>query len=206
MESITTTIISVTALIAALGTLIATVIKAKKEIENTLPRKIQKQCSIDMEITDKMEALKEFVQADRVQIYDFHNGGHYANGRSALKTSCTFEVVRAGIKSHQKELQAVPLSCIPSFIRTLLNKQQIKISNLEDIKMSMPATYGLKKEQEIGSFFDIILNNKNGDPIGFLALQFSKTDCVNFSNNEMNEILKLKFFIEENLEKMVSKK
>lgn len=73
MEGITTTIISVTALIAALGTLIATVIKAKKEIENTLPRKIQKQCSIDMEITNKMEDLKEFVQADRVQIYDFHN-------------------------------------------------------------------------------------------------------------------------------------
>ena len=73
MESITTTIISVTALIAALGTFIATVIKAKTEIENTLPRKIQKQCSIDLEITNKMEDLKEFVQADRVQIYDFHN-------------------------------------------------------------------------------------------------------------------------------------
>ena len=73
MESITTTIISVTALIAALETFVATVIKAKKEIENTLPRKIQKQCSIDMEITNKMEDLKEFVQADRVQIYDFHN-------------------------------------------------------------------------------------------------------------------------------------
>ncbi len=73
MESLTTTVISVTALIAAVGTLIATIIKAKKEIENTLPRKIQKQCSIDMEITNKMEDLKEFVQADRVQIYDFHN-------------------------------------------------------------------------------------------------------------------------------------
>lgn len=73
MESLTTTVISVTALIAAVGTLIATIIKAKKEIENTLPRKIQKQCSIDMEITNKMESLKEFVKADRVQIYDFHN-------------------------------------------------------------------------------------------------------------------------------------
>ena len=73
MESLTTTIISITALIAAVGTLIATIIKAKKEIENTLPRKIQKQCSIDMEITNKMESLKEFVKADRVQIYDFHN-------------------------------------------------------------------------------------------------------------------------------------
>lgn len=73
MESLTTTVISITALIAAVGTLIATIIKAKKEIENTLPRKIQKQCSIDMEIINKMESLKEFVKADRVQIYDFHN-------------------------------------------------------------------------------------------------------------------------------------
>ena len=73
MESLTTTVISITALIAAVGTLIATITKAKKEIENTLPRKIQKQCSIDMEITNKMESLKEFVKADRVQIYDFHN-------------------------------------------------------------------------------------------------------------------------------------
>ena len=73
MESLTTSVISITALIAAVGTLIATIIKAKKEIENTLPRKIQKQCSIDMEITNKMESLKEFVKADRVQIYDFHN-------------------------------------------------------------------------------------------------------------------------------------
>lgn len=73
MESLTTTVISITALIAAVGTLIATIIKAKKEIENTLPRKIQKQCSIDMEITNKLEEIKEYLKADRVQIYDFHN-------------------------------------------------------------------------------------------------------------------------------------
>lgn len=73
MESITTTIISITALIAAVGTFVATIIKAKKEIENTLPRKIQKQCSIDIEITNRLEEIKEYLKADRVQIYDFHN-------------------------------------------------------------------------------------------------------------------------------------
>ncbi len=73
MESITTTIISITALIAAVGTFVATIMKAKKEIENTLPRKIQKQCSIDIEITNRLEEIKEYLKADRVQIYDFHN-------------------------------------------------------------------------------------------------------------------------------------
>ena len=37
-------------------------------------------------------------------------------------------------------------------------------------------------------------------------LDYKNKDKVNFTKEEMNEILKLKFFIEENLEKMVTKK
>ena len=81
-------------------------IKSKKEIEETLPQKIKKQCNIDMCIINRLESIKDFLKSDRLQIYDFHNGIHYANGRSALKTSCSYEVVRAGIKGHQKELQS----------------------------------------------------------------------------------------------------
>lgn len=136
----------------------------------------------------------------------FTIGGHYANGRSALKTSCSFEVVRSGIKGHQKELQSIPLTCIPRFVETLLNKKELVVNNLEDIKEIMPATFELKRDQEVASFFDIILNDKEGEPIGFLALQYCKINSVNFSQEERNEILKLKFFIEENLEKMAIKK
>ncbi len=96
-------------------------------------------------------------------------GGHYANGRSALKTSCSFEVVRSGIKGHQKELQSVPLSCIPHFVQLLLDKEELKVNNLEDIKDNMPSTYQLKKEQEVASFYDIILNNEEGEPIRFFS-------------------------------------
>ena len=195
MENITTTIISLTAFITAIATLIVNIMKAKKEIENTLPKKIQKQCSINIEITNRLEKVKEYLIADRVQIYDFHNGGHYANGRSALKTSCSYEVVRVGVKGHQNQLQAVPLTCIPKFVRTLLNNNELKVNDLEEIKSIMPATYQIKKEQDIQSFYDIILENKNKEPIGFLAIQYSKTNCVNFNQEEMNEILKLKFFI-----------
>ena len=70
----------------------------------------------------------------------------------------------------------------------------------------MPATYYLKKDQGIKSFFDIILNNKKGEPIGFLAIQYGEENKVNYNEEETNEILRLKFFIEENLEKMILKK
>ena len=206
MESITTVIISLTALITALCGLIVAIKKTKKELENALPQKIKKQCSIDSEIICRMESIKELLNADRVQIYDFHNGGHYANGRSALKVSCSYEVCRTGIKACQMYLQSIPLSCIPQIIKTLLNKNELNIDDLEDIKNDMPATYALKKDQNVASFFDVILNNKNNEPIGFLAIQYCDKNKVSFTTSEKTEILRLKFFIEDNLEKMVAQK
>ena len=205
MDDIIALLISISALVTAMATLIKDVIKAKKEIEETLPKKIKHQSDIDMKIHNRIEEIKEYLNADRVQIYDFHNGGHYANGRSALKTSCSFEVVRSGIEGHQKELQAVPLSCIPQFVQELVKNGELKVDDLEEIKNTMPSTYQLKKEQDIASFYDIILNDEKGEPIGFLAFQYTKTNCVNFTKEEKNQILKLKFFIEENLKDMVSK-
>ena len=73
MDNITNTILSLTAFITAIATLIVNIIKAKKEIENSLPKKIQKQSNIDIEITNRLENIKEYLKSDRVQIYDFHN-------------------------------------------------------------------------------------------------------------------------------------
>lgn len=206
MEKITAIIIAVTGLVTGLSSLILQLLKAKKEIEETLPQKIKRQCDIDLEIVKRMEQIKELLKADRVQIYDFHNGYHYANGRSALKTSCTYEVCRAGCRAYQMYLQALPLNCIPQFIKRLLNDTRLKINDLEEIKEEMPATYYLKKDQGIKSFYDVILNNKKGEPIGFLAIQYGEENKVNYNEEETNEILRLKFFIEENLEKMILKK
>ena len=74
MEELTSLIISLTALITAIGGLLVAFIKTKKEIENTIPKKIKNQCNIDNEIIKRMEELKEYLKADRVQVYDFHNG------------------------------------------------------------------------------------------------------------------------------------
>lgn len=205
MEGITSIIISLTALVTAIAGLIVAISKAKKEIENSIPKKIKNQCNIDNEIIKRMEELKEFLNADRVQVYDFHNGGHYANGRSALKTSCTYEVCRNGCRSYQMYLQSIPLSCIPQFIETLLNEEELKVNDLEEIKENMTSTYHLKKDQGVRCFYDIVIHNKNKEPIGFLAIQYLTENKVNFSYEERNEILKLKFFIEENLEKMTER-
>ena len=73
VEIITAFITKLTPLIVSITALIVAILKSKKEIENTLPKKIQKQCSIDIEITNRLEEIKEYLKTDRVQIYDFHN-------------------------------------------------------------------------------------------------------------------------------------
>lgn len=73
MDNITTIIISLSAFVTAVATLIVNVIKAKKEIVNTLPKKLKQQSPVNIEITNRLEQIKEYLKADRVQIYDFHN-------------------------------------------------------------------------------------------------------------------------------------
>lgn len=73
MEFITIFVSKLTPLILSITALIVAIIKSKEEIEETLPKKIQKQCTIDIEINNRLEDIKEYLKADRVQIYDFHN-------------------------------------------------------------------------------------------------------------------------------------
>ena len=205
MEWVSALLVGLTAIISAARTLVVTAEKTKKQIEDTIPKRLKRQCDIDSIIIQHMEDVKEILQADRVQVYDFHNGGHYANGRSALKTSCTYEVTRAGVKGYQMYLQSLPLSAIPRFTKTLLDNCELNVNDLESLKDTMPSTYNIKKEQGVRGFYDRILENKNKEPIGFLGIQYVNSSHKTYNNNEKKEVLRLKFFLEENLERMIKK-
>ena len=118
--------------------------------------KIPRQAKYDIDIIRKMEQVKEILNADRVQVYEFHNGEHYANGRSALKVSCTYEVYRVGIEPVQTKMTSIPISCIPHFITQLLDEEFIKVPNVENIKDKMPSTYSLQKSISVTAYQNLI--------------------------------------------------
>ena len=157
--------------------------------------KIKAQTNINLMIIKKMEETKEILNADRIQIFEFHNGGHYANGRSAHKTSCTYEICRCGVQPYQTQLLDIPLNCIINFTSALLDNEKLSITDIEQIKTTMPATYGLKRNMGIKSFFDMIIKNKKGEPVGFIAIQF----CTNKYNINEEVVQKLAWFVEERL-------
>lgn len=73
MDNIISFLNSIAGLLIALAGVYVAYANSKKTVEEALPTKIKKQCTVDMKITSKLEDLKEYLCADRVQVYDFHN-------------------------------------------------------------------------------------------------------------------------------------
>lgn len=205
---------TVTTVATALGTFIAGVIvcikvckqKIDQYMSNTgsnVSGKVRGQTNSDIEIIKKMEQVKELLNADRVQVYEFHNGEHYANGRSALKVSCTYEVYRAGVKPIQRELLSIPISCIPHFVSNLLDKGMVDVNDLEEIRETMPSTYSLKSSHSVQAYTDLVIRNEKNEPVGFIGVQWcnkeKKVHC------DM-ELYRLAAYLEEKLLANIDKK
>lgn len=169
--------------------------------DNSIPisRKIKNQTSIDSEIMKKLEICKEVLGADRIQVFEFHNSGHWANGRSALKMSCTYEVCRYGIVRWQNKLLGVPLACVTNFINTLLDDEYLDIKDLEEIKGNMPSSYNLQKAMKTKSSAGIIIHNIEGEPVGFVLISYMKTKNEVERDYNLDVAKKLVWFLEEKL-------
>lgn len=173
--------------------------KWRQEDKTNVSKLITKQSVVDCEIIKEADNLKELINADRVQVYEFHNGVHYANGRSALKTSCTYEACRYGVSAFLDKLSGIPLSIMPNFIKCLLDKGELFVKDLEEIKESMPSTYNLKLSMDIKSFYDIVIYNEKREPVGFVAVQFCNN---NIKSLNKDAVKKFAWFVESKLSEM----
>lgn len=173
--------------------------KWRQEDKTNVSKLIAKQSVVDCEIIKEADNLKELINADRVQVYEFHNGVHYANGRSALKTSCTYEACRYGVSAFLDKLSGIPLSIMPNFIKCLLDKGELFVKDLEEIKESMPSTYNLKLSMNIKSFYDLVIYNEKREPVGFVAVQFCNN---NIKSLNKDAVKKFAWFVESKLSEM----
>ena len=173
--------------------------KEFKDRKTDVSKHIKRQSDLDYEIIKEADHLKELLGADRVQVYEFHNGNHYANGRNALKTTCTYETCRYGVASCLNVLSGIPLSVIPNFLKALLDKGELLVKDLEDIKPTMPSTYDLKSTMGIKSFYDVVIHNEAGEPVGFVAVQVCNSDS-HFVNKDA--VKRFAWFVENKLSEM----
>lgn len=169
----------------------------KKE---NVPGKIIKQSDVDNKILTKMEHTKEALGADRILVFDFHNGEHFANGRSALRMSASYEVTKYGIERKQNNLQKLPLSILPNLIKELLEKGFFVVDDFEKFKDMQPE-YSICASLGMKSLYNYIIKDEKGAPVGFVSIEFK-----NITENINAELThKLVWFIEEKINDLVEK-
>lgn len=168
----------------------------KPDISSLIP----KQNKLDLEIMEKMEYVKEILNADRIHIYEFHNGEHYSDYRSSCRFSCSYEVVRAGKYSVRSKCTGLPISVMPKFINQITTNGMFKCRDIETLKDDMPSTYAFKHEIGIKSFYDTAIRNTNGNIIGFVAIQWDEGTIPKIDEDE---IKKLVWYIEEHIQEAI---
>lgn len=195
----------------AVGSILAAVVISYRTFKSKLddyfdkkkedvPEKVIRQSDADNKILTKMEHAKEMLGADRILVFDFHNGEHFANGRSALRMSASYEVVKYGIERKQNAMQRLPLSILPNLIGKLLSKGDFIVDDFEKFKDMQPE-YSICSVLKMKSLYNYIITNNSGAPIGFVSVQFK--DVTNNIDNAT--IQKLIWFIEEKINDLVEK-
>lgn len=155
---------------------------------------LQDKVTMNQKIMKKLEEEKELLGADRILVFDFHNGEHFANGRSAIRFSATYEVVRYGISEVQLTSQTLPLSIISNLIARLFREDSYYLDDIEKAKGSQPE-YTLCKNLDMQAFYTCLLKGEGNIPIGFISVQYKETP----RRINVRELERLTWYIEESL-------
>lgn len=177
----------------------------KKALEEINSRKtdwkdLPQRADLDRRILERMEQVKELSNCDRIMVFDFHNGEHFADNRSALKTSCTYEVTKYGVTKMQAKAQSIPLSMLPHLLEFLLGKESFTINPLEDYKEIQPEHSFCKSLGAESMFFDAIKDSE-GSVVGFMLCQYSHK----VEKMKTTDFTKLAGFIESALQEYIKK-
>ena len=104
---------------------------------------IDKRLEINSKIKNAIESFRQKVDADRVYIFEYHNGESNLNGLPFLE-----------------------------FNQTLLTNKQISVPTIADYKAIDPVGNSVLIRSDVKSFYVALINNINGFPIGFIGMDY----------------------------------
>jgi hypothetical protein len=108
--------------------------------------------------------------AERVSIYEYHNGGKNLAGVEFKKCSNTYEAVSLETKPIIKEMQNLPLSINPIWNKILATRDDIIVPSVENLEDPFLKTY--LQSQSIKTYYATILQDYDNTPIGFITMEY----------------------------------
>jgi len=126
--------------------------------------------------------------AERVSIFEYHNGGKNLAGVEFKKCSNTYEAVSLETKPIIKEMQNLPLSINPIWNKILSTRDDIIVPSVEHLEDTFLKTY--LESQSIKTYYATILQDYDNTPIGFITMEYyhNSRDLNSDELEEFNEI------------------
>lgn len=112
------------------------------------------------------------LDAERISVFEYHNGGKTLTGVDFRKCSNTYEATQLGISALYRDYQNIPISTNFLWNKLLLDKEPINISNMEDIKSTDRSAYSILKSQYIKSYYSNLILDYDNKPIGFIVVTY----------------------------------
>ena len=129
----------------------------------------------NQEVDHQLETILEEIDASRIWIAQFHNGGHfYPTGKSIQKFSIFYERVTPAVNSIMELFQNIPVSLFPKALGQLYKERELVVLDCEgDEYYDLPSIPGEKGSQ---SFYMLSIHNADDRFIGVLAFSFLEKD------------------------------
>lgn len=129
-------------------------------------------CTIQNANVDKAVSYAlDVLNADRVCVYEFHNGESFYSGSHQQKFSCTYESLKAGVSSEALNQQGLRISTFNQFVLEVINEKLFKFHNIDMLEDSLLKNWFSDKGVRSVSSVPIITLNKN--IIGILSVEFT---------------------------------
>lgn len=136
------------------------------------PNPVNEAIEMNMLVDEQLDTILDELEADRVWVAQFHNGGHfYPTGKSIQKFSIFYEKLAPGALAIQHTFQNVPCSLFPKALSQLYKEGELAIPTYEgeDYDLTgVSAPYGTK------SFYMIALDDLHDHFIGVMAVAYNK--------------------------------
>lgn len=132
--------------------------------------------NVDDKIYKKLwQALARF-NADRVMVYQYHNGEKYFSGRHIKKYTATHEVVAFNVLSNMELYQSKIMSGEDHvFVRHLIENSYIYIPDIAQEEVFVEAKRAMRHHGQNSGFNGLMKSADDGNPIGNVYLGFKRT-------------------------------
>ena len=139
-------------------------------------------------IDNLLDKLIECIQADRVFLVRYHNGGKDLSGNSFLKMSITNEKTEIGVKGIIRDFKDQFRSSFSWLINSLETNEMVKIkdtSTLQEIDTNLYQFFQIRK---VKMFYGIVVRSEKNIAIGYIGIEYLSYKKIN--NEQLDHCLK----------------